>query len=272
VKPSEDCGNRFPRRGNVLFRKTRHPKQSQTEERRWITINAIEYCDSAGIHDDALAQAPTVFVVDPDPLTGKLAKDLLQGYKLKVQVYPSGREFFAAYGEGQPGCLVLEQRIYDMSGLQIQRRLAERNQRLPMVYVTSGLDVSTAIALMRGGAIQVLEKPLRSVELLNAIQEAVAIDQNERRKGAKKRRVRESIAMLTRKERQLVSLVATAKSTKAIAVELVLCCRAVELRRRGVMGKLGLKSSLELLRFAMLAWQECSDYLNPVELKAGVDS
>jgi len=87
--------------------------------------------------------------------------------------------------------------------------------------------------------------------LLNAIQEAVAIDQNERWQAAGKRRVRESVALLTSKERQLVSLVASAKSTTLIALELSICRRTVELRRRGVMEKLGLKTTLELLRFAI---------------------
>jgi len=222
----------------------------------------------AGIYDGVLTQSPTVFVVDPDPGTGKMVKDLLQEHDLTVEGYASGREFFAAYAGDRPGCLVLEQRIFDMSGLQIQRRLAEQNQRLPMVYVTSTVDVSTAVLLMRGGAIHVLEKPLHSIELFNAIQEAVTIDQNERHQEAGKRRVKESIAVLTRKERQLVILVASAKSTQAIASELSICSRAVELRRRGVMEKLGLKSSLELLSFALLACQECSNYLNFAELKA----
>ena len=145
---------------------------------------------------------------------------------MAVEQYASGREFFASFAGDRPGCVVLEQRIFDISGLQIQRRLAKQNQRLPMIYVTSGVDVSTAVVLMRGGAVHVLEKPLRSIELLNAIQEAVAIDQDERRRTLGKRRVRESIAMLTRKERQLVSMVAAAKSTKAIATELRICaCR-----------------------------------------------
>src|SRR5208283_4895912 len=109
--------------------------------------------------------------------------------------------------------------------------LTEQNQWLPMVFVTSTVDVTTAVVLMRAGAIHVLEKPLRSTELLNAIQEAVAIDQNERHKGVQKRRLRESIAILTCKERQLVNLVASAKSTKAIAAELSICSRSVELRR-----------------------------------------
>jgi two-component system response regulator TtrR len=211
-------------------------------------------------HDDAASPGAAVFVIDPDPSTGKLVKDLLQGYKFKVQVHESGREFLASY-DGGPGCLVLEQRIFDMSGLQIQQRMAERNQRLPLVYVTSGLDVSTAVVLMRGGAIHVLEKPLRAAELLGAIQEAVTIDENRRLQEAEKLRVKEAIALLTLKERQLLGLVAFAKSTKAIAAELRICNRAVELRRRAMMDKLGLKSSLELVRFAILACQECSHYL-----------
>ena len=188
---------------------------------------------------------------------------------MTVQAYASGREFFAGYAGDRPGCLVLEQRIFDISGLQIQRRLAEQNQRLPLVYVTSGMDISTAVALMRGGAIHVLEKPLRSIELLAAIQEALAIDEHQRRHETWKCRVKESIALLTRKERQLVGLVACAKSTQAIAAELSIGGRAVALRRRAVMDKLGLRSSHELLRFAILAWQDYSPYLDSASLKAG---
>ena len=218
--------------------------------------------ESAEIDGEGLAKSPTVFVVDPDPATVMMVQDLLQGSGLTVEGYASGRDFFASYVGDRSGCLVLEQRIFDMSGLQIQRRLAEQNQRLPMVYVSSGLDVTTAVVLMRSGAVHVLEKPLRRIDLRNVIQEALTIDQNERRRAARKRRVREAIAMLTRKERQLVSMIAGAKSPKAIASELKICSRAVELRRRGVMDKLGMNSSKELLRFAILAWQECRHYLD----------
>ena len=140
-----------------------------------------------------------------------------------------------------------------------------------MVYVSSKLDVSTAVALMRGGAIHVLEKPLRSIELFDAIQEALARDRDLRRKAAGKRRVRDSIAMLTQKERQLVTLVAAEKSTKVMVSELGICARAVELRRRSVMNKLGLKSSLELMRFAMFAGQECSRSPDSAEMPTDAD-
>jgi len=218
--------------------------------------------------NDTLAKTPNVFVVDPDPLTGSLVNDLLEGFNVMVHVYPSGRGFFAAYNEDQVGCLVLEQRIPDISGLQIQQRLCAQNQRLPMVYVSSSWDISTAVAVMRRGAIHVLEKPLRSMELLDAIQEGLAKDQKERRKLAENRRVRESIAMLTQKERQLVSLIAATKSTKIITAELGICARAVELRRHAIMDKLGLDSSLELIKFAMLAGRECSDHFDSVDLPA----
>jgi FixJ family two-component response regulator len=234
-----------------------------------IRSSAAEPAEIPG--DDVLAKTPIVFVVDPDPVTGKTVQDLLQGYELTVQVYPTARGFFAAYTGDQPGCLVLEQRIPDISGLQIQRRLTAQNQPLPLVYVSSTWDVSTAVALMRGGAIHVLEKPLRAIELLDAVQEALAKDQNERRQRAGKCRVRESIAMLTLKERQLVSLIASTKSTKAIIAELGICARAVELRRHGIMNKLGLRSSLELLKFAMLAGRECSHSLDSAELPADAD-
>jgi FixJ family two-component response regulator len=212
--------------------------------------------------EDLELETSTVFVVDPDPATGKTVKDLLDGARAEVQVYASGREFFAAYNPGQAGCLVLEQRIFDTSGLQIQRRLAEQDHCLPLVYVTSSIDVSTAVVLMRGGAVHILEKPLRSIELLNAINEAIALGKSRRREDEEKRQVRESVALLTRKERQLVGLLAAAKSTKVIAAELAICARAVELRRRNVMEKLGLDSSLELMRFAVLARQKFSKLLD----------
>ncbi len=207
-------------------------------------------------------EIPTVFVIDPDPSTVSIVNGVLTGYPLDIQTFVSGREFFAAYNGIQPGCLVLEQRIADTSGLQIQRRLAERRQRLPMIYVSSSIDVLTAVVLMRGGAVHILEKPLRSLELFGAIQEALAIDKNQRQQEADKRRIRESIATLTHKERKLVCLLATATSNKLISEELSICARAVELRRRAVMEKLGLESPMELVRFALLAQAEISGLLD----------
>lgn len=203
--------------------------------------------------EDPEVEAPTVFVIDPDPATGRIVGELVDGHRIEVQSHACGRSFFAAYDGTQRGCLVLELRILDASGFQIRRRLAEQNQRLPMVFVTSGIDVPTAVSLMRDGAVHVLEKPLRSIELFNAVQEALALDARTRQRDMEDGQVREAIAMLTHKERRFVGLLAEARSTKAIASHLSISSRAVELRRRSVMDKLGFTSTIELLRFALLA-------------------
>jgi FixJ family two-component response regulator len=197
--------------------------------------------------------AAVVFVVDPDPATGARVKEALDGSSLRCEAYCSGREFFAAYDPRRPTCLVLEMRIPDMGGLQLQRRLAANGSPLPLVFVTSHADVSMAVEAMRGGAVHVLEKPVRPMELWSAIQEALAREESRCREQEHQREMRERVAALTQKERQVVQLLAEGKSIKAMARSLDLCVRAVELRRRGLMEKLDLHSPLELMRFSILA-------------------
>ena len=204
-------------------------------------------------HKGLVDHASTVFVIEPDGVTGKMIQELLAGTDLKCELFRSAREFFAAYQDHCTGCLVLDTLIPDMGGLQIQRRLASQQSSLPLVFVVTRLDVSTAVELMRSGAIHVLEKPVRSVELWNAIQEAVETGRNRHRAIEEQRQVRERLATLTRKERQVLQLIAEGKSIKAIAVTLNVCVRAVELRRRNLMKKLDLKSQAELMRFSVLA-------------------
>jgi FixJ family two-component response regulator len=143
--------------------------------------------------------------------------------------------------------------IRDMGGLQIQRRLAAVDCLLPLVFVTSRTDVSTAVELMRSGALHVLEKPVRPLDLIGAIQEALAINQDRRRAAEEQRALREQIASLTWKDRQVLQLIAQGKSVKAMSTALGLCARAVELRRRRLIEKLELGSPLELMRFSIAA-------------------
>lgn len=209
----------------------------------------------APAHQPASA-APTVFVVDPDPTTGKTLKELLDGAHLRCELFRSGREFLAAYDESRPGCLVLEQRICDMSGLQLQHRLAARRSILPLVFVLANASVATAVELMRGGAVHVLEKPFRALELLTAVQEAVALDAERRAARQHHSKMLGSLASLTTKEHDVLELVAKGCSTKAIALELKLSVRAIELRRKRLMQKLDLRTSQELLRFSVLTQVE----------------
>jgi FixJ family two-component response regulator len=205
------------------------------------------------IRSGTLHDVPTVFVVDPDPTTGALTKELFEGSHLRCENYSTCREFLAVYDSGCPGCLVLEHRIPDMSGLQLQRRLAASGSMLPLVFVMSAANVSTAVELMRGGAVHVLEKPVRPVELLTAIQEALVLDHDRRVAVEREAKVGEQIAALTRKEREVLDLIAQGKSIKSMAAHLDLTVRAVEQRRRNLMGKLQLRSLLELMQFSVTA-------------------
>jgi two-component system, LuxR family, response regulator FixJ len=201
---------------------------------------------------------PTVFVVDPDPATGKLVQEIVGGSDWRCEVFSSGRDFLAAYHDERLGCLVLEQRIPDMSGLQLQHRLSARGSKLALVFVTANTNVSVAVELMRGGAVHVLEKPVRPVELLGAIEEAVNLDRERRRTKNRRAKVEKAVASLTAKEHQVLELIGRGKSVKAIAAELGLCLRAVELRRKSLMKKLGVSSSMELMRFAVTVHREFS--------------
>ena len=197
-----------------------------------------------------------VFVVDPDPSTGVVTKEVLAGSNLQCEVFSSGRDFLAAYDDAQPGCLVLELRIPDMSGLQLQHRLSARGSDLPLVFLTADTNVSTAVELMRGGAVHVLEKPARPIELLSAIQEAVDLNQHRRNVKQHHSRLRDLTASLTSKERQVLELIGRGKSIKAIAADLELSVRAIELRRQSLMNKLGAASSSELMRFSVMVHRE----------------
>lgn len=197
--------------------------------------------------------SPMVYVLDPDPATRDSVQDVLRGTALDYQAFSTAREFLAALDPSRPGCLVLEQRIPDMSGLQIQRRLSERSLLLPAIFVLAQGSVSLAVELLRGGAVHVLEKPVRPIELWNAIEEAVARNQDCWRVEEARSAMRERLAILTSKERQVLGLIGMGKSVKVMAAELGISGRAVELRRRQLIGKLQFHSTLELLRFAVAA-------------------
>jgi two-component system, LuxR family, response regulator FixJ len=204
----------------------------------------------------------TVFVVDPDPATGGMISEVLHSSGLAYEDYRSARDFLAAFHPLRPGCLVLEQRIPDMSGLQLQRRLVAQRCSLPLVFVTANSDISTAVELMRGGAVHVLEEPARPLELYNAIHEALELDRDRRRAKEQRAQLTNLTATLTRKERQVLELIAQGRSCKAMASDLDLSVRAIELRRNKLMQKLNLHSPSDLLRFAVFAENEVGDSLN----------
>jgi FixJ family two-component response regulator len=204
------------------------------------------------------SDTPCVYVIDPDEAACKAVAELVSTLNLPCQVFGSGRDFFAAYGGSSPGCLVLEVRVPDMSGLQIERRMAANHLPMPLIFLSDQADVSVAVELMRRGSVHYLQKPHRPLELLTAIQEALAVDSRRRRAWQRAERIAKRVALLTPKEQEVLRMLAQAQPSHAIAEHLGVTRRAVEIRRANMARKLRLKSPIALVRFAMLARQRAS--------------
>jgi len=201
-------------------------------------------------------------VIDPDERVRAAVQQLALAMNLACETYASGRDFFAADGGSLPGCLVSEVKMPDMSGLQIQRRLAASGPRLPIIFLTAHDDLSLAVTLMRGGASHYLLKPFRPLDVINAIQEAIAQDRSRRRAAERRRRVLEGVAGLTAKERDILRLIAKGMTNHAMSTHLAVSLRTVELRRASLSTKLNLPSPAALVEYAILAKRHALHYLN----------
>lgn len=190
----------------------------------------------------------TVFVVDKDARNRVAVSDLAGQMNLRCLGYESGRAFLDAYDNSLVGCLVMEVRIPDMGGLQIQQHLAQEAATLPVIFLTAHADAATAVRAMRAGALQFFEKPFHESDLWDAIQEAIALDRELRRERAAQLQRQELLERLTSKERDVLEMVIEGKSSKAASEQLGVCVRTVELRRSSLMKKLEVSSLTDLLR------------------------
>jgi FixJ family two-component response regulator len=191
---------------------------------------------------------PTIFVVDDDPAVRRAltTAGALLGHP--VREFASAAEFFAAYAPDQPGCLVLDIKMPGMTGLELQRKLADDGVAVPVVMISGHADVRIAVEAMTLGAVTLLEKPFRLDELLGHLRRAVEKDRADREARSKTADAAARLAALTPKEREVLELIATGKTNREMAEELGLSVRAVEDRRARLMKKVGARSVAELVR------------------------
>lgn len=204
-------------------------------------------------NDEQMNCEPTVYVVDADGPTRDGIRNLADTMNLRCEAYASGRRFLNAYDNGQFGCVVLEVRIPDVNGFEIQEWLRAQGSEIPVLFLSGQATVSMAVRAMRSGALHFLEKPFREHELWDAIQEAVALAKERRGRATCHRELDRCLAALTAKERKTLTELAEGRSKAAIASEAGVCVRTVEVRRRNLMKRLGFKSPIELMRFALVA-------------------
>jgi two-component system, LuxR family, response regulator FixJ len=200
---------------------------------------------------DSVELESTVYVVDDDPASRRLITSLLEAIFSRVQAFESANEFLDLYQNDHPGCLVLDVAMPGMSGLELQKTLAERDIQLPIVFLTGHANVQMAVGAMQAGAVNFLEKPFREQELWESVRRAFDLDRQRRRERVGRTDGEQKVSKLAPGEREVLALILEGMFNKEIAAQLNLSIRTVEDRRARLMRKLEVGSVVELVQLTM---------------------
>ena len=192
--------------------------------------------------------APVVFVVDDDPSVRSSLKFLISTVGLQVESFDSADTFLHRKPPDAPSCLVLDVRLPGLSGLDLQRELAARDIRIPIVFVTGHGDIPMSVRAMKAGAVEFLTKPFHDQDLLDAIRIALERDRARRQQEKEVTALQQRFASLTPREREVISMVASGMLNKQIAGQLGTVEDTVKVQRSRAMGKMQAQSLADLVR------------------------
>lgn len=190
----------------------------------------------------------TVYVIDDDEAIRRFLRGLIRSVSLRVETYATAQEFLDAYQAGSPGCLLLDIRMPEMSGLELQAELKRREIDLPVIILTGHGDVQVAVHAMKAGAVDFIEKPFHNDLLLQEIQKAIANSQRSGVTRVRRQEILQRVDALTTREREVLGMVAAGKTNKGVARQLGISEKTVEIHRAKVMEKMQAKSLAELVK------------------------
>jgi FixJ family two-component response regulator len=190
----------------------------------------------------------TVFIIDDDPSVRKGLTRLLHAAGIHAESFESASNFLAEGNCERPGCILLDVHMPDMTGPELQEKLIKAGCCLPIIFLTAHGDVPTAALAMKKGAVDFLEKPVNSDDLLEIINISLAQDKENRAKKAESSDISERIRMLTPREHEVMTYVITGMLNKQIAAEMQISEETVKIHRGRVMQKLGIVSVAELVQ------------------------
>ena len=193
-------------------------------------------------------QSQFVFVIDDDEAVRDSMGMLLDSADLAYRCFDSADDFFEQHDATQRGCLVLDIRMPGMTGLELQQRLDETDSALSIIFITGHGDVPMAVEAMRQGAFDFLRKPVNEANFLERIQLALDQESGNWLQKLDRDHSRQRIASLTEREHEIFELVAQGIANKAIAINLGISERTVEVHRSQVMKKLDTKTLAQLVR------------------------
>ena len=137
-----------------------------------------------------------VFVVDDDASLRESLKNLIRSVGLRVEAFASAQEFLRSKRPDVPGCLVLDVRLKGLSGLDLQKRMAEADMEIPIIFITGHGDIPMTVQAMKAGAVEFLTKPFRDQDLLDAIQQALERDRKAREQRAEIEELQQSVRLV----------------------------------------------------------------------------
>ena len=201
--------------------------------------------------DPPKAIPPTVYVVDDDASIRELLAWLMKNNGIAVATFPSAQHFLKSYQSGSPGCLIVDLYMPGMSGLELQHYLIEHNILIPVIFLSARADISKAVAAVKHGAIDFIEKPFDYKRIVALAQDCLLRDELLRGTRGNLDAKQARLALLTQREQEVMHRVISGKINRIIAEELSIGIKTVEAHRAKIMEKLDVQSVAELVQIAM---------------------
>ena len=194
----------------------------------------------------------TVFVVDDDAAVRQGLRFMLRAAGYSVEAFPSARSFLEGYDPRRGGCLLLDVQMPELSGFELQQRLNVRGWRIPVIFITGHGTVPQAIAAVKAGAFDFIEKPLREDTLFDAIERALHWNDRAYEERLERASLLARAASLTPREHEVFELIVAGEPNKVIARHLGISFRTVELHRAHIVEKLQARSLSDLIRMGII--------------------
>ena len=191
-----------------------------------------------------------MFVVDDDPSVLRALTRLFTAAGFKARAFASPAAFLEQHDSAAPGCLVLDVALPGLDGLQLQQALTASGCARPIVFITGRGDIPTSVRAMKGGAVDFLTKPVRDEDLLTAVRSAIEADRLAREAQVEMDALRQRLATLTPREREVLVHVVAGRLNKQIAADLGTVEKTIKVHRARVMEKMAVRSLADLVRIA----------------------
>jgi two-component system, LuxR family, response regulator FixJ len=200
-----------------------------------------------------MARDPIVHVIDDDSAARESLTFMLETAKFTARSWESAKAFLDGTSAVQGDCIITDVRMPEVDGIELLRRLRQRNIGWPVIVITGHGDVSLAVEAMKEGAVDFIEKPYDSEVLLGAVRNALSLHEQSAARESEKAEIGERMAVLSPRERQVLDGLVAGRPNKIIAHDLGISDRTVEIYRANVMSKMQATSLSHLVRMALIA-------------------